>query len=427
MLDPFVAAPYKKCPKCEEELFGVLSIRMNSYSRRCAKCGYPRGTKDNTTYHLPSLKKKIIYIDQFMISNMVNSLVPDFKKQIDPFYLEVFKKLDRLAKLQLIICPHSNFHQDESELSKYPEEHKRVYELLSHGVSFKNHWEILRLQVMRHFKNWLGNSINPETELTIENVTLGDVHSWQDRIFLTIAYVKDVQQREELGKVKIAAFTELKPAIDYWSKQKDKPFSFFYDSELNHWGPDFSEAYDQWRKDVTSLMAGEQQISPLRAMPSPYAQISQFILQELIKTGKRGEELLDEFHKFVSAESLKNVPYLRICSMAFAKLGLKVSQGLKVDNVQPSYLSDALMISTILPFCDAIFTEKQLCSFFQEPPLNNCLRSMPKIFSVNFKKEFLSYLDDIEKNAPKGHLLLVEQVYGSTWGQPFTKIFGKEE
>jgi hypothetical protein len=82
-----------------------------------------------------------------------------------------------------------------------------------------------------------------------------------------------------------------------------------------------------------------------------------------------------------------------------------------------------MMMATVLPFCDAIFTEKQLASFFNEPPLKQCLSEMPKIFSLNSQDKFLEYLDQLEKEASPAHLKLVEKVYGKDWGTPYVGVF----
>ena len=71
-----ISPPFIICPKCNQELFGVISIRNNSYSRRCKNCLYPVGTNRTADYYLPNLNKKVIYLDQFAISEMMKVLNP---------------------------------------------------------------------------------------------------------------------------------------------------------------------------------------------------------------------------------------------------------------------------------------------------------------------------------------------------------------
>src|SRR5258708_3053049 len=111
----FISPPYFPCPKCNKESFGVLSIGRNVYTRRCKECWF------SNHFHLPELHKKIIYLDQFVISEMMKAIHEKLGKtgRVDPFWLRLFEKLGRLSHLQLIICPDSHYHQQESLLYEY--------------------------------------------------------------------------------------------------------------------------------------------------------------------------------------------------------------------------------------------------------------------------------------------------------------------
>src|SRR6266568_5888393 len=96
----FVHAPFVKCPDCGQQNFGVLMICERHYVRRCINCWFDR------SFPLPVVQKKLIYLDQFVISNMMKELNPAFphanKGSIGGFYRTLFETLDRLCKLQLI-------------------------------------------------------------------------------------------------------------------------------------------------------------------------------------------------------------------------------------------------------------------------------------------------------------------------------------
>ncbi|MDD3657127.1 MAG: hypothetical protein PHI72_10280 [Atribacterota bacterium] len=53
--------------------------------------------------------KRIIYLDQFALSYMVRALHPEMKvtgnNNTDAFWIELYQRLDRLVKMQIIICP----------------------------------------------------------------------------------------------------------------------------------------------------------------------------------------------------------------------------------------------------------------------------------------------------------------------------------
>jgi len=160
------------------------------YCRRCRECFFPRGGGPAARYPLPELDKKIIYVDQFAISNMMKALNPQTKpyqkRSLDEFWVKLFERLDSLCKLQLILCPDSGFHNKESLLSPYFEPLKRMYELLSHGVSFYSYETIKRFQICEHAKNWISGEREKELNLDVHSVVHGKINVWQDRLIISM-------------------------------------------------------------------------------------------------------------------------------------------------------------------------------------------------------------------------------------------------
>lgn len=99
----FISPPYIKCPKCGKMSFGILMICDNHYCRRCKECYFPDGHERGWATPLPELNKKIIYIDQFAISNMMIALdsksKSNGKSPHHNFWIELFERLHSLCKL----------------------------------------------------------------------------------------------------------------------------------------------------------------------------------------------------------------------------------------------------------------------------------------------------------------------------------------
>lgn len=138
----FIGEPITECPSCHQLEFGVFVSTggTNSFTKECRKCSHEQ------TYPLPPIRKRIIYLDQFVIDNIVKSLDPKHPKHnvaiTDPFWIQVFTKLDALSRAQLIICPDSFFHRDESGPTGYFKFMQRIYEHFSGGATFTNHIKI---------------------------------------------------------------------------------------------------------------------------------------------------------------------------------------------------------------------------------------------------------------------------------------------
>lgn len=66
----FIRPPFTECPKCHAQELGVLMVCEQHYVRRCRSCLTP------VSIPLPTLRKRIVYLDQFAISNMMKRLNP---------------------------------------------------------------------------------------------------------------------------------------------------------------------------------------------------------------------------------------------------------------------------------------------------------------------------------------------------------------
>src|SRR6266576_4971578 len=93
--------------------------------------------------------KKVLYLDQFVISEIVNAIDPHAKAhaRVDPFWRQVFEALERVSKLQLVVCPWSPIHRDESLLSGRFERLQRMYEHLANGVRFAHPSDVEQRQL----------------------------------------------------------------------------------------------------------------------------------------------------------------------------------------------------------------------------------------------------------------------------------------
>ena len=145
----FVNPPFIRCPDCGVEKFGVLMICKRHYVRRCVNCWFDK------SYPLPAIQKKIIYVDQFVISNMMKELDPESAAKAKGikggFYRTLFERLDRLNKLHLIVCPESPVQDHESVVDTRYEKLRKVFRQLSHGVSFKRPEDIFHAQLLSAF------------------------------------------------------------------------------------------------------------------------------------------------------------------------------------------------------------------------------------------------------------------------------------
>jgi hypothetical protein len=154
-LNGVASSAFEDCPFCGcKSTFGVLPVFGKRYTRKCGIC------RKSKHFDLPPLSKKVIYLDQFALSNMMKEIdasrAGNLSQTHGDFFLELFKQLDRLGKLQLIVCPRSNIHFNESIVDHGDYRKIRaVYDLLSRGSTFDHHQNIYTQQILGGLQAWL--------------------------------------------------------------------------------------------------------------------------------------------------------------------------------------------------------------------------------------------------------------------------------
>ena len=92
--EDLISPPFSICTECRMNTLGILMITGGVCIKRCKNCWKDQKVK------LPKIKKKIVYIDQLGISEMMKSLLDDDDGREN--WKEFFSRLDKLKKLQLI-------------------------------------------------------------------------------------------------------------------------------------------------------------------------------------------------------------------------------------------------------------------------------------------------------------------------------------
>lgn len=388
----FINEPYIKCPKCEKNEFGVLMINRASYVRRCANCWH-----DNS-FVLPKISKKLIYIDQFAISEMMKTLNPNDKanKKADQYWKKVFEKLHRLVKLQLIVCPETITLQEESLVAG--ERYKpirRIYELLSYGVSFYDDATIRRFQVHSKLLEWLEHPQNKIVDR--HDIVHDDIDKWQGRFIISVDMYGDSSEEiaEQIRNFRDQVGDGLNEVVAFWKKEKDFTFQNFYEREREHLSVGLSS---------NSLVLSQ-------------------IFRDVNKYGNAGDDVEKVASDFIQSGLLKDIPYVMISSMMFASLARQFSSGGRVKPLSRGMMNDITVIASIAPYCDALFVDKECETIISQNQSRVGLDISAKIFSLNKKQEFLDYLDQIEKDASQSHLDLVKDVYGEDWADPYLEVF----
>lgn len=419
-LDPrkFISEPYIECPYCGSMTFGVLDIGDYGYHRRCRQCLHPTGDEDSAFYRLPPITKKIIYLDQFVISNIMKALNPamnsNMEGKIDDYWYQLFLKLDRLCRLQLISCPQSVFHENESIITEHYQSYKKMYQHLSAGIHFK-HCESIRIsQLCKHAKAWvMGDSVRGMVP-DMNDAIYGSANRWMSRIFISSNTRQTTALVDDIRKTRVAIYESISDVFSCWQGEKGRRYDDWFGEECQGLGAGLMQAYYAYYSNLGG--------NPLALFPSPAVQRVMAIRDVFIRHGVSDDDVVPRIASYLASTDIEYVPFTRIASSLYAAIAQKAANGMKrLPNM--GMANDVNMISTLLPYCDAMFVDNECRGYLDDGNVRRKLKYGTQIFSYNNRAEFIRYLDDAESEMPKDHLEKVLEVYGESWLQPNTSLF----
>jgi hypothetical protein len=99
---------------------------------------------------LPPIKKQILYIDQFALSKMV-------KNRDDQFWGGLYDRLVRLTANDIITCPSSPIHIEESQFAHgLRDALKAMYRQIAGDDEFRQPEDIEKRQLARSLRAYIG-------------------------------------------------------------------------------------------------------------------------------------------------------------------------------------------------------------------------------------------------------------------------------
>src|SRR5262249_14988762 len=324
--------------------------------------------------------------------------------------------------LQLVACPDSREHQYESLTSPFYKTLKHTYEHFSGGVSFHDAETIRIRQIASLAKAWLkGEPVN--FDFSAESISSGRLHEWSGRIFVTVAGVLPGTV-DELRTRRNTTHQGLQEVFEQWQREK-KSFKEVFATEKNAYGHGLIQRYlEECRKrEEMGVMMTRGQMLPLDdVLPSQTENLVanlQFILQQ--EVGKEsGTAILVKFFK---SGAINEAPFNLIAAAMFASLAAKAAAGQKEIPNQGT-ATDINIVSTLLPYCDAMFVDNKCRALLQDIPRDYALPYACKVFSPNTGGDFIQYLTKIRDSATPDHLKVIEEVYGLDPMKPQNGIYG---
>jgi hypothetical protein len=334
-LDPaeLISPPFLACPKCGRDSFGVLMVGDHRCTRRCRvrECWFTQA------FPLPQLRKKVVYIDQLALSEMLKTATPEIKghegAKANPLWRTMYEKLNRACALQLVVCPSSHLHRDESLVSPFFGQLREMYEHFSGGIKFQDGETIRRDQLFVAAVAWAKRE-QPTFDCDPKHVTRGylhDPHEWLPRIQIIVEadygpFIDGIRtQREKTADALLDVFGR-------WQTETGT-FDEWYQQEIAAYGPALMERYvrdlAQRAAHMNAVKAGKVAFDPDAMFPS-FAEICMIVLVKAMKKAEvPDDKTFDAMIEFLRLDSMFAVPFIRINASYWASFAVKVAAGQK--------------------------------------------------------------------------------------------------
>ncbi len=400
----------------------MLSVSDIRCERRCRACFY-RGT-----VYLPQIRKKIIYIDQFVFSNFVKILDPEIdgheRATSDPFWKQLFEILGVVCHIQLVACPDSREHQHESLASSFYKSLKYTYEHFSGGVSFHDSETIKLRQVAQIAKCWLKKEAIT-FDFDAETISSSKLHEWSGRIYVTVDDHLP-GRTEELRRVRREIHERLQKVFAQWQRDK-KSFKEVFEAEKSAYRENFVTSYTKQclkrAQMPVQIMRGQmpslEEILPSMAENQMASLL--YLFEAHAGDKNQSSEMLREF---LASDAIDDAPFSVIGAAVYASLSRKAASGQKRIPNQGT-ANDVEIVSTLLPYCDAMFMDNECRALLQDIPKSHALSYPCRLFSKNTGADFIRYLTEIRDSVTQEHLKLVDEVYGPEPLKPQSGVYGE--
>jgi hypothetical protein len=412
-----ISPPWKACPACGKDKFGVGLISGSRLMRRCRDCWHKRD------YQLPKLRKKIIYLDQFVISNLMKLKNPATKGHAtvaaDPFWRELHDLLFQLRQLQMICCPDSGSHVEESRTSPFNAELKKTYEGLSGGITFKAFDSIKSEQIGELALAW-SEGREPAFDFDPRGILSKDPNEWNERFYIVVGdnpFISEArlrQVRTELHAIIARLFR------DVWGKEKHN-FEYWYELERKGFqGHLLNAVVKHKRERAEAAFSYEPGAEPSlevldKMLPSSAEGVIasiDHVIQFPRDGGMRSPEEQAELSKgFLLRNRIADAPFVKLQSLMFAAIAMRAAQGQK-EPPNEGTTTDVDTMAHLLPYCDAMFMDNGCRSLLLDVPTTLRPPETAKVFSLNVKPQFLDYLRSIRDGISAEHVQAIRDVYG---------------
>ncbi len=364
-----------RCPICGKEGFwGYCMTTRSNVLSKCWACGYV-GVRP-----VPTFTKSIVYLDQFVISNIV--------KAKDPFWTGLSGRLKKLISTQLVVCPYSPLHSQESMLfHDRGEALQEAYKSLGGNDRLHDPNKIREAQLVRSLRAYLGREEPGTDPLDWRDAFAENPHLYTGDMVVTVIgshhpfIISTVRQRKN------RLFDSLEGLRSY---RQHNPASF--NEDLNA----------EFEGFANGMMVAYRERAPAL---SPAMRLLDRLASEVRSLRPDHSHPMQLVEEFLGSEHVRRAPFLDIGCKLEAVIAERERnpKGSRPRKASDSY--DVDMLSHYAPYCDAMFVDNEFRAMASDGRVTVEKRYGVKLFSEKKqgRADFLAYLDGLWSLANDEH------------------------
>lgn len=407
------------CPHCGLDLYAgdiVQSSKKDEVWGHCSQC------KTWIPFQLPSIRKKLVYLDQSFLSDICDAANDEGIEK------RLLRKLQELKRQQRIFLVVSDIHSSETSAipDKYVEKRRKLWQLqnaLANGSIAGNFYDVFAAQSRRMLAEHDGTDPFPFTDIGLD-----DPHRWQVEMNVVLTNSWRLRLHRAYTPPRGEINAKIRNIID---RQVEKiPDCRGVRDCLNHvlelWRNDIQQGVDAYQQQCDLLLLMEQYVKALETgaatsiqapqLPNdaPFRRIVGDVIEGLDETAA-----LQRWSELLKNNPILLCPSLRIRIAIEAELLWTRWQGNQLNPINTrrqgkstgfnkkfglSCQNDSDHVSTFVPYVDALTTDSGMHNICDREVVAEELARFPtKIFSKKNYIEFEAWLDTVlAESSPYG-------------------------
>lgn len=391
------------CPHCGNVVEGarIVSDRRTGGARgHCSRC------RTWSPLQFPSIRKKLVYLDQSFLSNLCP---PDGSPVADPILNRLFSKLQRLKVLNRIYLVVSDVHCRET--SGFPEQYlkemKKLWKFQSDLADGRIAADWVDVFVAQHRRMLAGDSSDPDP---VTDIGLDDPHRVQIGIRIVTTNSWMPQNYRDYALTGDEVNNEFREIID--RQVENIPYCQSVADCLNYvrvlWRNNIQQGITAWQQKVDFLQSFEQlgdypDASQLASLPIPHLRNALFqnIIGDLT-SGLDETAVLQRWSELLKNDPIGPCPSLRIRTALEAELLWTRYQKQRPnpkkfnENFGLSRQNDIDHVSAFVPYVNALTTDNDMHNLCKRKVVDDEIKRFQcKIFSKKNYDEFEEWLDGL--------------------------------